>query len=477
MASPRAWSGAALAGVILSWAAVLDAQTVPPDMEPIVDATKAYVAINVYDDGRPRSPDIAFYRFASLSGRPIARLDRNGFSVDGELICLWHPTAFATSNRQITLHSPDSPATPCPSEVPVKTVVGQIASFLEISRVNSAVGQIRFRSRHFYFDLSKFPDAFQDHKGPLLNFPLKSPPVVGGVDVPSAFRPKRGQRLALNLYDRPSEDARPIIKVTSVQYLDTMGIGEGTLLASVYRRSNRWSLLRFVDGRLGWLSPADSGKYMSHERLVSIYGEDTYLTHRWDRKLAATPGGALTLHVPTDPRRRWMGWLFAEGKARLRVPVFPRPDRNEAPLGMFGDGERVRLLELPDSAFHQRPVVFSQREGWIEVAMDDSDCYRPEGKDRAWLEDVPGRWRIEVVNQSKADDIWFAAWGKASNTAAKLLEIRRVGVRLWFRVRVFLGEGCERGLCRVTETVIGEGWLPAHDRYGQSIIWFETYCD
>ena len=461
-----------LAAAVFASATHLHAQTVPSQWEPIVDPTKSYVGVDVHDDWRPLAPDISFYPNASLAGKPLARFDKTGFSIGGKVICIWHPTAFDLSNRSITLHSPSDLNVACPADVPIKTQRAE-SPLLELARIDLPAAEVRYRGKSYYFDLRKLPDAYEGHQGPALYFPLKAPVLRGGVDVPAAFRPRRGSPLRLTLYDRPSDGAKPLLTVTSIQYLDRFGVGEGTLLASVYERSNRWSLVRFIDGRMGWLSPADSGKFMSLERMLTLNDEDRYLTDRWDRRLVTTPGGTETFEVAPDPRRKWIGWLVPANEHPGNVPLFERPDRSAPALGEVGPMTRLRLLALNDS----RPLVFSRQNGWIEVVVDDDRCYRPEANKHAWIADVPGRWDVRPADPAETDDLWFAAWGKPIGTSVKILATRRVQGVLWLRVRVFLGEACERALCTLPDTILGEGWLPAHDSFGGPIVWFETYCD
>ena len=349
-------------------------------------------------------------------------------------------------------------------------------TYIEVDRLEPPVARIRYRGAFYYFNFERLPDAFEHHRGPQVVFPTTSPPVLGGIDVPAAFRPKRGARLALPLYDRPAEGARVVVTVTSTHYLDTMGIGEGTLLASVYRRSNRWSLVRFIDGRLGWLAPADAGKYMSLERLVGN-SEHTYMTGGWDGKLAPSPGSAELFELPPDPRSRWIGWLYPASSRPAPVPVYPKPDRAEKALGIVDvDKDYDKVVRLHTSAGAFPPVVFSQADGWIEIGIDPHSCYRVEGTPRAWIEDVAGRWKVRRAHPLEAAIAW-AQTLSASGSAARVVETKRIDGVLWLRVKVLLGEACERSLCDVPETVIGEGWVRAHDQHGRSIVWFETYCD
>ena len=128
------------------------------------------------------------------------------------------------------------------------------------------------------------------------------------MDVPAAFRPKTpGRTFTLRLREQPLATSAIVATLTTMELCDKFGIGNGTLLASVYGRLSGWSLLRLIDGRLGWLAPEDSGKFMSLERMMTKL-EATYLPSDWNRRLFVDPASPETVEVPggrgsaTSPR-------------------------------------------------------------------------------------------------------------------------------------------------------------------------------
>lgn len=308
----------------------------------------------------------------------------------------------------------------------------------------------------------------------MLNWPRASPPLAGGVDIPRIFHPaNRKAPYAIVLRQAPSETAPVVTTLTSTRYFEQFSIGEGAMLAAVYSRHDRWSLLRMIDNRTGWISPADSGRFVSVERLAlrsdGISG--------WDWTLAPEPGSPERKPVPRDPRRAWIGCLVSPGSRTGSIPLFERPDRNVAPIASWDETGNTSLVSIYMDGT-ERPMVFSRRPGWLEVALEQSEqTYAQESVKHVWLEDTQPAWSVLPVSPGEAAQLLSRKWPEGTS-AAQVVETRRINGELWLHVKVFVGEPCEHELySEQTWPLLGEGWIPAHNRFGGLVVWFETYCD
>lgn len=161
------------------------------------------------------------------------------------------------------------------------------------------------------------------------------------------------------------------------------------------------------------------------------------------------------------------------------MPVFAAPDNSQPPVASFKGGEDSTLeVVCPVDGEWGRPIVFSRKPGWLEVGLHgEKASYRDESVKRVWIEDQPARWPVRSVDGVDAERWLTAVWDPEANPGVTVLETRRVRGALWLRVQVLLGEACEISMSGEPSVALAEGWIPAHDRFGQLVVWFETYCD
>lgn len=415
-------------------------------------------------------PKVArFFVDENLAGKPAIELNSQGLFVRSRALCVWAGERRPGSDPwggdpPKRFDDATAPGTPCPADVPVRYVPGTGNVYVEIFRVNGNTAQIRFRGQSYYFN-------WQQSLNGSLSFPRKSPSLLGGLDVPAAFRPTtRNRTFSLRLREKANGASAIVATLTTLDIVDVFGIGNGTLLAAVYGRNGGWSLLRLVDGRLGWLAPDDAGKFMSLERLVRLDG--TYVTPAWDRRLFTAPGSSGSVEVPHDPRRSWVGYLV-EGKRTIEPdPLYDSPDLSKAPVARLIEDRHltVETVNPVGVARLHYPIVFSTRPGWIELGLaGSSETHRPEGLRRVWLQDVPGRWVVQPVPPHEREPALSHEWGVEPPPAVQVLETRRVSGVLWLRVKVLAGDACEY----VGDT-LAEGWIPALRPNGRPTIWFEV---
>ncbi len=338
-----------------------------------------------------------------------------------------------------------------PTAVPVKsfgTSPGTV--FIEILRLDGFTAQIAFAGRSYCFSVRPFVGGgFQRPWN--LQWPRASLPLAGGVDVPRRFHPgniKTASPVALR--QSPSPQAPIVTRLSSLHTFDHFSIGDGALLAAVYERVNGWSRLRLIDGRTAWLAPADSGKFVSFERLAmradGMRGE-------WGWALSSTAGGAGREPVAHDPRRRWIGYLVPVGEASGSIPAFATPDRTRPQIAAEGSDSGLRLASVePDAHGPARAIVFSRRPGWLEVGLEGTgESYRQEGLTHAWIEDIPSRWVVRPVDAQEGERLLTRPWGLEATPAAIVHEMKRLGGVLWLRVTVLAGEPCELALYAIAE--------------------------
>jgi hypothetical protein len=422
-------------------------------------------------------------------------LDRRGLLVNEQLVCAWKGGTFdldATNIDRLVLRSADAGAGgasehECPADLPIKSFTFSYDSvsrspylFIEITRLDGLLVEIRLRGAPYYFSLKSLPGAQgTPAAGYRVTSPAKSPPLLGVVDIPAVFRPSpaaKTPRIALRL--RPRADSPGVATIGSVLDFDAVGLGEGTLTAAVYARSNRWSLLRLIDGRTAWLGPDEAGKFASLERVLHNNATTTYMSS-WDRVLAKVPGGE-RFTAPRDPRRVWIGYL--EPRTAAQLSVFAKPDRTSEAAGELSSMNPRETLETISATAaagrgmtDDRVIVFSRRPGWFEVALEGADTH--ERSERVWLEDSPSVWEFHEVSAGEADRLLIAAWGREKGPAVTITETRHVQGSLWLHVEILIGRACDIALGDVSRVVVAQGWLPAHDVLGYPTVWFETYCD
>jgi len=444
--------------------------------EDHLDPNRAHARVWVNDARVFR--DVRFFAARDLRGPAALELSAVGFIVRGQPVCVWRrrPSVATSSGYGWVLGSVSSPDVGCPAGVPIRSFSQDPTwMFIELARVDGLVGAVAYDGAEFYFDLR--PIVGRRWQSPwMLEQPRASPPLEGGVDIPRIFHPVNPRApYSIVLRQAPSNTAPVVTTLTSTRYLDTFSLGEGALVASVYGRTERWSLLRLIDGRTGWIAPADSGKFVSAERLAlrSDGMSD------WDWTLAPAPGSTERRPVPRDPRRTWIGSLVRPGATDGSIPVFATPDRNAASIATWGDPNSDIDLVSINVDGTERPIVFSRRPGWFEVALERSEqTYAQESVKHVWIQDTPAGWSVVPVSPSEAAQLLLEKWPGGYSAAAEVVETRTINGELWLRVKVFAGEPCEHQMySEQSWPLLGEGWTPAHNRFGRLVVWFETECD
>jgi len=433
-------------------------------------------------DGLTELPELRFYSNPALSGPVAMVLDRGGLTVNGRPVCVWPASAFDLQfpDRRFDLVAADDPNRSCPPDVPLRfsDYEGAFGVYVEITRLNEPVVEVRYRGRPYFFSLrSVTADPWRGSGGgSILRSPDASPPMLGGVDIPAAFRPQdRRDRFAVNLLVSPKSGSAVVANLSSLNAFENFSLGQGAHVATVYGRSNGWYLLRLFDGRTAWLSPDDAGKYVALERLYQR--GPTGIWESWDRTLATAPGGSQRIVVGRDPRRAWIGLLEWHAKPGP-LTVYPAPNKNEPPIGRSDDREDTYLESIHAGELGYRPIIFSRQPGWLEVGLaDDHRSYRNESARRVWIEDDPSRWAVREVAAPEREKLLTAAWAPEALPTVEVMETRRVDGVLWLRVKVFVGEPCEFSIGDVDPIVLGEGWIRAHAPSGRPLVWYETYCD
>jgi hypothetical protein len=349
--------------------------------------------------------------------------------------------------------------------------------------------------------------------------PAQSPPqsetlrVIGIVEVPRVFPAVSADRkrvppdspLPILLRDRPSMDSPVVATISSPEALDAREFGYEESGAMVYGRDRGWSRVRTPGGVTGWLAPDDAGSFHSLEALL----DDglTYLTEAWDRRLGAAPGAENRARVPTDPRRRFVGYLEPQlrpvrvvleaaqdpetvrqkyrasgmssrpgpnGTRILHVdtgiflPLFERPDRDARVTAQVETNRCSASVQTLGGIPEQVPV-FETRPGWYQVALRTDDYYWWTAK-KVWLEEAPV-WRFRsVTEEAEQERLAERAWGPEQWTV-RVVGLRRIADRLWVDVEVL-----SHSICGSTEepTVRARGWMSAHAPSGAPAIWFHS---
>lgn len=268
--------------------------------------------------------------------------------------------------------------------------------------------------------------------------------------------------------------------------------------AIVVEARGRWFKVRLDDGA-AWLEASARDEYLSLEELLAL--RPAYLTHAWDGKLAATPGGK-SQRAPADPRRRPIGYVEPVLKW-LRVVAAPGQDPEEVvrqyssrhwgstpgPNGTrildIETGASVSAFERPDRAapvvawFHaqkcddalrttgMKVAVLERRPGWVQVALR-----KDEWKDepRAWIEEAP-HWRFHgFAADAERDEFEDEVFGREhSNVYFRRSHV--VAGRVWLEVEVMSHTIYDSD---DPPRVIATGWVPAHAPTGESVVWFSS---
>ncbi len=112
-------------------------------------------------------------------------------------------------------------------------------------------------------------------------------------------------------------------------------------------------------------------------------------------------------------------------------------------------------------------AVFARRPGWLQVAVDKDDW---KDEPRVWIEEGPV-WRFHALATAAEQDAFEDDVLGLESPDVHFLESRAVGGRLWLRVEVLSYPTGDRD---DPSQVVATGWVPAHDRDGEPVVWFST---
>ena len=345
--------------------------------------------------------------------------------------------------------------------------------------------------------LLKLPHVFGElcKEPPKLEVPLYLEPRTG--DAVGWIRPGKHEsadaecyRVVLNFH-RKSD--RSVQELPVEEYEE-----EEPRAAIVVERRGRWAKLRLADSA-AWIEIRQNDDYLSLEELLQL--RQAYLTEAWDRTLSEAPSGQAR-RVPGDPRRHLIG--YAEPiLERLRIVIGPDQDLEEirkqhnasymrwspGPNGTrivyMERGTEVRVFERPDRAAPvvatcltdecnrtlrstgspAQVAVFDRRPGWLQVALRE-----PDWKDdrRVWIEDA-SVWRFHAfASETARQDFENQLFGRDEPTV-RFIRSRTVEGRLWLYVEVLSHTIYDSD---APPRVVAEGWVPAHDAAGRSVVWF-----
>jgi hypothetical protein len=334
---------------------------------------------------------------------------------------------------------------------------------------------------------------------------------IGIVEVPRLFtdvasanggfeRRDSGARLLLRR--EPSADSPVVATISSLKGIDVAEFTYEEEGALAYGREREWSLLKTTDGSVGWLAPEDAGPFHSLETLLEGL---PYLTDAWDGHLSASPGAARRARVPSDPRRRMIGYLVpqleevrvvlkpgedpeevrkrhgggsmgsAPGPNGTRilyfdravwVQAFERPDRLASVAARFQTDRCNAALEAT-GGFPAQVMVFDRQPGWFQVALNREDWRESP---RVWIEEAPV-WRFHAVTaEAERERLAEEVWGR-EDSGVRVAGFRRVDDTLWVDVEVLSHSPCRSG---DQPTVTARGWIAAHDSSGAPTIWFSS---
>ena len=295
------------------------------------------------------------------------------------------------------------------------------------------------------------------------------------------------RRARITVRRAPSGRSAIVAVLQSADMIVAFETGPEERLPGVYGRDRGWILIHLVDGRQGWVAPADAGGFTSYEDELERQF-DTYLTAERIRGLADAPGSRRLTPFPPDPRRRILGSLTAVGPTAVEsrpghvellaaeVPAYAAPSPDAAVVTRFLNhwaAERLVTAESDD-----RVLVFSHPPGWFEVGFDPDNRRTVIHEERVWIRDDAQVWRFEPASDLATDGKAYYRLQDQSH-GVQIVERRRIAGKLWLRVRAMLDTDCDRVLndIKTPEHALLEGWIPALDSRGEPNVWWVTYCD
>lgn len=269
---------------------------------------------------------------------------------------------------------------------------------------------------------------------------------------------------------RASADSPIAATISSLEALEIEEFDSARSGALVFGREGDWSMLETSAGVPGWLAPSDSGTFHS---LESLFRQKlTYLTDAWDGRVAATPGAARRTRLPSDPRKRMIGYLVSKPERPINdvvrdkwILAFERPDPFAAVVARFQSPRYDHVLRGTSAKTPPDIVVFNRQPGWFQVALSRPD-WRTEPK--VWIQDGQV-WRFhEVTSEAERERLAEEAWGR-EHKDVRVVGFRQVAGALWLEV-----ESLSHRSCTSSEPprVKARGWIPAHAPSGEPTVWF-----
>jgi hypothetical protein len=333
--------------------------------------------------------------------------------------------------------------------------------------------------------------------------------VLGLVEIPRLSRDK-GAHVVLRRGASP--ESAILATISSLDELETEKIGHEESAAVVYARQRDWSVLKTSAGVAGWLAPSDAGTYHSLEALLRR--ELVGLTAAWDRRLGTAPDAATLTRLPTDPRKRMIGYLeptpedavvfleAGEDREEMRrrfnvrdmggttsrdgterlvlhleswISAFEQPDVNSRVVSRFQSPSHASVLRGTHNQHPPDIAVFDRRPGWFQVRLksdeDKSDWWN---EPKAWIQDSVV-WRFREVSDADwervADEMWWRPdW---EENIVRVLRVRDIGGTTWLEIEILSNSSCESN---EPPRIKARGWIPAYAPSGAVNVWFWADC-
>lgn len=265
------------------------------------------------------------------------------------------------------------------------------------------------------------------------------------------------------------------------------------LRAPQHRPSARWINEKLVFLRVPWgrhlgsdlIIDVEAGKLLYHEAL-----EDGSLAFEQYRQAcggqcpcpldapvdatSAAPAADESASADRDPDEdglRLTG-LVRPGVELGTLRLYASPSHNAARIEGTGLDLRQREVAYEEPAL----AVYGRRPGWLRLRLQSGVYVWAQATELG--EFLP--YRVVVSNRlNHLSDSWDGrlhqqpggaaqAVENTSESAVQLLELRRVDGRLWARVGLFRQSPCKGG----DEAIAHEGWVPAHDVFGEPLLWY-----
>jgi hypothetical protein len=296
---------------------------------------------------------------------------------------------------------------------------------------------------------------------------IATPRSIGMLEIPRLSR----ERIVLRR--RPMADSPIVASIASLDALEIKELETERSGAIVFGRERGWNLLRTGAGVAGWLAPSDAGEFHSLESLLRR--DLTYLTDAWDGRVAAAPGAATRTRLPSDPRKRMIGYIVS---VPARAPqasqpqdnwilVFQRPDPFAPVVARFQSPRYDHVLRGTSGRTPAEIVVFDRRPGWFQVALQRDNW---ETEPKVWIQNATVWQFHELASEAERERLTREAWGREYQDV-RVVQTREVAGILWLDVEMLSHTGCSSS---EPPTVKARGWIPAHATSGEPTVWFSA---